>query len=280
MLKNWIRVFKNDNGAITDLTLDNENNGVNMAFPIVAAEDEIIIGKFYPFNNLELLVSTANTNASVMAIQYWATNEWVSAVDILDGTSSSGVSLGQSGGVQFSPITAKRWTRTVDTSDTSNTPPELQTETIYNLYFLKIKFSADLSAGTELKRIFYKFTDEQAMSGLDMELTKYKTTFGVTDWEQQIFTASKELLIDLKSRSLVQNEGQLLRLEDVYLPCAYRALAIIYFNLGDDYTDKRSEAFKMYNDLMKPDNFTVDLNANGQIDENEIDVTVRRLVRS
>lgn len=269
MLVNWVRVFTKDNTVYADKSFDNENESAEIDAAFVAAEDALYIGKVCPFNNFYSYIGTANTNSSTMSIEYWDSSQWRAAVDVIDGTSSSGKTLAQNGGVVFVPNKLYGWQMVEDTSDTVNAPSDLQDFTLYDLYWLRIKFSNDLSAGTTIKRLFYSFTTDQVINSIDKDATNYLTAFGQTSWEPQIFTATKEVLADLKARKILTNEGQLLSLDPIAEPAAYKTLALIYFNLGEDYNDKYEKALNMYNTLLRNDLFPIDQDNNAVLDPDE-----------
>lgn len=274
MLTNWIRVIRKDDSVYTDYSLLNDNESTSITTDIVASEDAIYIGKVYPFNNFYIWIDTANALTSSMSISYWNGKQWTNAVDILDGTSSSGKTLAQSGLVQFSPKSSDRWSKVDDTSTVSaNSPTDLNGFTIYGLYWLKITFTNDLTINSKIKRIFYLFTNQQTLEAIDSDVPNYLTSAFPTQnsFNRQLFTASKETLLYLKAKGILLNEGHILRIEDVYLSVAWRALSIIYFSLGKDYVDRRIEAIKMANESINIPKMTLDKNQDGFIQEQEID---------
>lgn len=280
MLHEWIRVITEDDTTYTDRSIDNGGSGSTLPLQLVAAEDAIYIGKQAPFNNFYYWASTVNTNSSTMSIQYWSNSSWNSAVDVLDGTALSGATLGRSGTVQFSPEINETWTRVTDTSETSNTPTELRSLTIYNLYWLKITVSADLSAGTTGKKIFYNFTDEQTVTSIDTDLARYKTALSISDLTDKILLATKEILTKMKANRFVFDEGQVLRLHDFYLPTAYQVLVILLQDLGEDFRPKRELYINKVNDFLKVENLSLDTNNNAFLEYQEYNVNQSRLVRT
>jgi len=81
--------------------------------------------------------STANT---VMSINYWAGNSWVSVGPLSDGTASGTVSLAQSGAITFTPVTHG-----------SEFLKEINDE--LGLYYYAISFDATLDAEVEVYNI-------------------------------------------------------------------------------------------------------------------------------
>ena len=280
MLYEYLRVFKEAGGVFTDLSLDNQEEAKTLT-PALGSSDYLYIGQYFPFNNLFFHIGdVANATSSSITIQYWDGTAWRSAVDILDATASSGVPLARSGVVQFSPDRDYGWQKVNDTTD-SNAPSELSTLTIYELYWIRVKFNSGMTAGTEIKEVSYAFTDTQELNNIDIEINSFYDSFasGKTDWIVEIITASKMLIVDLKRQGLVYNKGQVLRFDDVFLACTYKTLELIYMNLGPSYSDKRSDIRNLYIEALNIKRFTIDKDSDGYVDRNEINNSIKRLVR-
>lgn len=282
MLSQWIRVFFSDNGALTDKSIAAQD-GSGMAFPAVAAQDYIYVGQYFPFNNLFIEMSTTvNDEASILSCEYWDSRQWRSGVDFVDGTNVSGATLARSGVFQFSPNRNYSWQYVVDTSDPQGVPAELSTLSIYDLYWLRLKVSANLDAATVLKKISYAFTTNEAMRSIDPDIDKYLVPWGgatKTSWNEQIILASQHLVADLKGRQLIVGVGNLVRFDDISLAVAYRTNALIYSQLGAAFKDKYADAIKQYESLLNLKRFTIDKNNNAQVERNEVSQTVGSLIR-
>lgn len=277
MLFQYIRVLKSKNGTLTDLSIQNQNELVDVLCDLTVNQDLIYIGQRLPSNNLFFQSSVANDVTANMVIEYWDGSAWQDAVDILDATNG----LFNSGVVQFSPDRHHRWTYVNDTSDT-NAPSELSTVTIYNLYWLRIKFDATLKATTAVKRIVYSFTSSQQIDNYDTTINNYLTSFGPTktDWNDEIITSSIAVVADLKRNRAIFDKGQILDLSDVSVATDWKTLIHIYRNLGGDYEKKYEAAIKEYEkaiDLKCP---TLDQNLNAQVDMFETADNENRMVRS
>jgi hypothetical protein len=92
-------------------------------------------------------------------------------------------------------------------------------------------------------------------------------------------TASKQVVTHLKRLGLVVHPGQLMELEDVWLPTTYKALSLIYFNLGPAFNEKRLAVEKDFQESLNIRRYTFDTNADGRIQKREISGQVRRLIR-
>lgn len=279
MLYQWLRVLYSDNGVLTDYSIEAQNDTVPVA--MVAEEDYIYFGQYYPFNNVYIELDTANTNASVISVEYWNSKQFVPAVDILDATKVSGITLSRNGVIQFSPDIDNNWTQVRDTSK-QDAPAPLQTREMYDLYWARLKVSADLYAGTILKRVGYSFCTNAMLSGIDPEISQYLTPWGGSsklNWDEQIQLASLHLVADLRGRGIVIHPGNILRFDDVALATAYRTLAIIYGPLGQAFDSRRAQALEQYEKLLNVKRFTIDSNTDGSVDRSEINNTVGQMIR-
>lgn len=278
-MSQWIRVFFSDNGTLTDYSLESSNKQA-FSVPMVAAEDFIYVGQQFPFNNFHLEIGTANDQASNMTVQYWTNKEWLDMVDILDGSKSSGNTIAQDGVVQFSPDRQTTWSITSDTTEGTN-PPELTSIELYNLYWARIKVSTDLNASTTIKQIAYAFCTDEDLTALDPEINDFLTSWksGKTSWLEQIKVASRMVVSDLKSRSLILHSGNIIRFDDYNLPTAFRTLANIYSVLGENYKDRRDWAIERYKAELEIKRHTVDIDRDAVEDRGEVSNVVTRGIR-
>lgn len=263
-MSQWIRVIFNDNGTKTDYSLDSADEGATVTLPVIAAEDSLIIGQSFPFNNFLVETSTVNTSSSNLTVSYWTGSGWTTAVDLLDGSKSSGRTFGRTGVVQFSPDRNSAWTMVTDTSD-SSAPSELQGFEIYDMYWAKLTFSANFLISTAIKSISYAFTTDDILDSLDPEIERYQSSWETnkTSWVEQIKVASQMVVYDLKARGVVFNNGQIIKLEDFAIPTAFRTLMNIYGILGPSHEDRLKWASENYFKLMNQKNFSVDANGDG-----------------
>ena len=273
------RIIYDDNGTITDRSLESRGDG--FSFTAIAAEDSILIGQSFPFNSFYVDVSTANSNASVLSIEYWDNSTWSSAVDILDDTASSGVTLAQSGVVRFSIDRESGWSMVDDTSDEGSLGA-LNNATIYKQYWVRMKFSNDLSA-TTLSQIAYLFTNDDTRDGLDPNIDQYLTNWenGKTSWKEQILLASTQVVIDLKRNGMIRDVAQLMRIDrEIELLTAYKTLVIIYSGLGGDkFTQKKADTVLTYNDIISGVSLVIDQDNDGLMDKSEIQSKAGRPIR-
>ena len=284
MLYQWIRLLKaNDPGTLTDVSLRNQDETISEVMDTVpTGSSYLYIGQHFPFNNFFMQLDQPNAVQTTLQVQYWGGESvgWKDAVDVLDGTDTSGVPLAKSGVVQFSPNTTNSWQTVADTTN-GPTPTELTSVAIYNVYWIRIRWALALTATTSIKRLAYAFTQSQQLDNIDTTINQFLTSFGAakTDWNDQIMTASIQLVNDLKGRGLIISPGQILRFDDVSMACDYKALELIYSNLGPAYHEKMLNAETKYNRMSSLRRFTFDKDMNAFTDRGEIVNTVSRLVR-
>lgn len=279
MLHEYLRVLKYDGTTFSDLSLDNQNESTNLDLALTTT-DYIYLGQYFAFNNFFINLDTANASASILSLEYWNGSEWKSALDLLDGTSLSGVTLSQSGVVQFSPDRLYGWNRVSDTSETS-APTEMQSLTIYNMMWLRFKPTINIDALTDAFSISYAFTSSQQLNNHDIEINNYYDRFAVgkTDWNNEIVTASRYLVADLKRKNIVQDHAQILRFDDVSLACEWKTLEHIYNNMGKAYVEKRDDARTQYDKYISIRERSLDKNNDASLSMDELKGSIRNGIR-
>jgi len=283
----WIRIFYKDDTNIVDLSLKAQNDET-IPFDFVSAEDKLYIAQDLAFNNFFIQLDTPNAVQANMTIEVWEGKAWQPVVDIIDGTNTQAfpaqttpTPFSIDGVVQFVPNREEFW-RFVD--DTTDEPAAfgLQSDlTVYNKYWLRVGFDTDLTVGTIIKKIGYAFCDDRQLTAIDPEIDNFLTSWasGKTNWIEQILIASEHVVSDLKSRSLIEHQGEILRFEDISLATAYRTLALIYSKFGKGYETQRDDAMARYAELSAISRFSFDKNSDGQLDKGEFQGTTGTMVR-
>lgn len=281
MMANWIRFFHKDNATLIDYSLASQNKSENIVLPVVYTEDALFIGQYMPFNNIFFEVKVANDVTSAMQIYTHNGNQWEAVVDIIDETSTGGKTLAKSGVVQWTVNKNKNWQLTQDTTSGNQAPIELSSLTIYDMYWIKITFTASLKATTAIDRLTYKFTDESVLGALDPDLSQYMTSWSSskTDWLDQILVASERVWLDLKAAKIIKGPESIMRFDEIHLATAWKTLALIYSALGKEYTEKRDYAEKQYSDILNNLPITVDMSEDGHLNRNEISSSKAQVVR-
>lgn len=273
MLKEFFRIFRQD-ATLTDLSLANFDD--NQTIDISAGETCYIMQRF-PFNHLFFEIDSANTAEAAMNIQYWDGTAFRASVDKLDATMSGLSTLGKTGVFQFQRDNAYSWCRVIDTS--KNGPEELKDLTVYDMFASRLIFSGPVDC--KIKTIQYSFCTNDDLLMFDVEVNSYLDSFetGKTNWNKEIMTASKLLIMDLRARSMLDNYGQILMFDDFFAACAYKTLYLIYSNLGKGYEEKRNFAREEYNSLLAIKRVKIDLDNDGKMDARDLKGYVRTLER-
>lgn len=280
------RILFSDNGTLTDISanmVDYHSGTATIDYTLT--QDALYIGSELPFNSLYFIPSTVNSNAAVPSISYWNGTEWISMVDFIDETSSGGVTLAQSGHITWTPNKTKLWVRedTVDSLGTENITG-LGDVTIYDLFWLKITFSATLTNTTALSFVGPKFCNDNDLTGEHVLFgnSTFKSNYesGKTSWEREIILASRIMIADIIKKQVILSGEQLLDRRILIDACVSKTAELIFSALGDDYTDDRDNARSEYKSRLSLPNFKSDSNADGILDTNEsIGVTYGSLYR-
>ncbi len=267
------RVIFSDNGTLNDLSvnLNNYHSGTG-SVGIVAADDYLYIGSYYPFNSFYMAFDTANTQASTLSISYWDGNEWRAAVDVIDQTSG----FQQDGLITFSPNKANSGWVYEDTVNNSGSEEitGLGDITIYDRYWLRLSLSADLDAGTTIKWIMYKFiSDDELYSEYPVfNSASIKSAYesGKTTWEEQIVVASQLTVDELVKNGVIQSGDQLLDYSKLKSPTVAKVAEIIFNAFGDDYNDDRLKASEVFKQRIGKKVFNVDTNSDAALNRQEL----------
>lgn len=250
----------------TDLSVDVNNYLSSEAAFAYASSGYLYIGTEYPFNNLWFDVGTQNTDASTVDIDIWYGNAWVSAVDIIDQTSASGISLYQDGRIGFSTNRLKGWDPEQDSADVTG----LSGTYIYNMYWTRWNWSSDLAASTTLKYIGQKFSQDTDLYSLypDLNNSNLKLAFasGKTDWNDQHYTAAEKIVRDLKHRNIIRFREQILDYEIYREASVHKVAEIIYKGLGQAFANNRDQARNDYMQAMDLAFPRVDLDGSGNVE--------------
>lgn len=266
------RIIFSDNGSLVEITNEiAEYFTGSYVLPFVTAEDYLYCGSFFPFNHKWVKVDVANTNVSSLQVDHWDGKEWKACVDIIDQTKVSGVALAQDGIISWVPEKKNSWDRE-DTNNEGQTVTGLTSLNIYDLYWVRMKWSADLSVTTAIKYFGYKFATD-AMLGAeypDLNNSTARTAFnqgiaGKNDWEEQHVVAAEAIITDLKVTNTIVHPGQILDWDVFTKAAVHKCAQIIYNSFGDDYKDNRDQAQKLYDKEMANSFKRLDWVADGKL---------------
>lgn len=265
------RIILSKNGTLTDfsVTLSDPLNGSALT-DIVAAQDAIYLGSDMPFNHRWVEINSVNAIASVITVQLWDGSAWRNAVDVMDQTALSGKSLAQSGLISWTPNQRSfAWTREFSTEDID----ELDSLVIYDLYWVKLTFSANLTGTTNLKFVGHKFSKDVDLFAQYPDLRDPQVIkafkFGKTDWADQTFLAAEYIIQDLREKGVIWGKNQILNPVIFKNASVHKTAEIIYSGFGDDYADNRDEAARQFKKSLENRTYEVDTNANAYLDDAE-----------
>jgi len=273
------RVLFSDDGTLTDWSLPLNNfRDDSKVMAYVASEDYLYIGSEWPFNHRYFDVSVANDQASIASVEYWDGNEWVEMVDILDRTAVGGVSLAQSGIIQWTPdIDETSWAREQESEDITG----LSGTKIYDFWWVRLKWSVTLANTTALNYIGHKFAEDSELFDHypDLRHSNLMVAFeaGKADWNEQHFSAAEMLLDDLRRRSIIVSPSQVLDYELFRKPAIHKVAELIYTGL--QYYDAQERADKRYEKSMAKKYWNIDVDGNARVTESEKTISSSYLTR-
>lgn len=263
------RIIWKDNTTLKDMSNElNDLSAGSYTIPFNASEDAIYIGSDLPFNHRYFYIQTVNDQAASISVSIWSGSEWVAAVDVQDETSVSGVSLAQSGIISWATDKDSFW----DYEDTSENISDLSTLKIYNLYWVKITFSANLKSTLALKYIGHKFAKDADLVPLgysDLNTSDIKTAFesGKTTWDDQHIAAGEQIVRYLQQKHLTRSANQIFDWRVFNEPAVHKLAEIIYSSFGEDYEERRKLAeSKFFKSINTGGIYRLDRNADGHAD--------------
>lgn len=283
MLLQSSRIIFSDNGSLLDLSvLLNDYLTGSAVVPIVAADDALYIAGDFPFNHRYFDVSVANDQASAVTVETWDGKEWQACVDVFDQTSIGGVTLAQSGFISWVPERQRSWVKD-DTNYNGKTITGLSGVTIYDLYWVRIKFSADLKATTALKYVGHRFSRDLDLYSFhpDLQNTKVKTMFqaGKTTWDDQHYEAAQVIIRDLKSKNIALSENQILEWSKFREASCHACAEIVWRAFGKDFYPNADDAHKRYLEAFNAGIIGLDVNNNARTDSVERTIKTGQLYR-
>lgn len=270
------RIIYSDNGVLSDLSVNlNDYKAGTEAVTVTASEDCIFIGSEFPFNHRYISIDgVGNAQASVVSVELWDGRNFNPAVDIIDQTAVAGATLSKSGHISW--VMDKDnigWVRDDTTrSNGSESITGLGTLTIYDLYWAKLSFSADLDA------VSFKFSGQRFSDDVDLAtyypellLTNTLCSFEAskTNWDDQHFEAASIVARDLRRKGVVFSVNQILDWEILKEAAVHKVAEVVFNAFGDDFRDNRNQARIDYQSSLDIDLFNVDRNMNTRIDPNE-----------
>jgi hypothetical protein len=265
------RVIWKDNTTLKDMSLELNNlSSGNYTVALNSAQDNIYIGSDLPFNHRHFIVNSANAVSSVVSVEIWDGSAWVDAVDVLDQTSVDGATLAQSGIISWATERTSGWSKEETTEDIS----DLSTLKIYDMYWVKLTFTASFTSTTSLSYIGHKFAtdDDLGIYGYpELNSASMKAAYetGKLTWEEQHVAAAEQVVRYLRKKAVIQSRNQIFDWEQFNEAATHKLAELIYFSFGDDYEERRKAAENKYYAAMNLGIFQVDRNITGRLEPEE-----------
>lgn len=229
----------------------------------------VYIGSIAPFNNLWFELGTVNAVTATPSVYIWHNGAWVAAVDVVDETRG----LFASGRLSWNTDKDKGWSK----EQTSESVTGITSFKIYNKYWVRLSWSATLTAGTTLKYIGQKFATDDILYSHYPDLnnsdirTGYET--GKTTWDEQHFMAVDHIVRELKRRNIIQSRSQIMDWTLFSDAACHRVAMIVYQAFGAPYKDQLTAATAAFNAAMDIGNFNIDLDNTGSLSPAEMGVS-------
>lgn len=264
------RVFFADNGTFNDVSVDvSRASEGSFVMPYVSAEDYLYVASFLPFNHKHFDISSPNALSSTLSVDLWDGKDWVSAVDIIDQSELSGVSLAQDGIIRFTLNRLDVWQREQDSDDVTGIP-DLG---VYDMYWMRFKWGSDLTSTTAIKFIGSKFSKDSDLYQYypDLNKTALQSAFesGKTDWEDQHYMAAERILTDLRKRAAILSADQIIDYELFREASVHKTAELIFQGLGKAYVDLKSEARKEYEKSIDIEFLRIDRDGDTRLGDSE-----------
>lgn len=258
------KVIWKDNETLRDLSLTlSDFNGEGKVIDIVAADDKLYLGSDYAFNHRFIHLSVVSTATAVIsAIEIWTGTAWAAVAEIFDDTQVAGKTFARSGIVGWTPARDSVWATEGSTEDI----PELSTLKIYDKKWVRITFSADLSALTKIQYVGHRFADDNALAARypDLINTDLLTAFkaGKTTWIEQHVLAAEELIRDMKKDLDIWSENQILDWQLFQDAAVHKVATYAFTAFGRDFVDNLDTAEAAYAKAKNKRIFNIDKNNN------------------
>jgi hypothetical protein len=256
------RIFYSDNGILRDFSVNlNKYDEIESEFHYIPGEDYIYIGSRLPFNSLYFKVTHKNTRPANMYVEVFDGQDWEFVNELIDETGA----FAKSGYITFTPDRDTGWAME-DTSGGGDNIPGLETLKIYDKYWMRISFDAELSNHVCLSWIGHIFADDADLGSEYPDLTKQsvKAAFkpGKQNWEEQLVRASEVIIEDLMINRNILDSSQILDRYDYRSACIQKCAEIIFNAFGDDFVDQKQRAREEYQRRLSIPTKKIDTNAN------------------
>lgn len=264
------RIIQKSVSTLTDrsIALSNLLAGLSANVVYLTASDYLYIGSDLPFNHRYFHVGTVNAVAASATACIWDGSAWSDAVDVIDQTAVSGAPLAQNGILSWTIDRNKSWG--LEETTENMTDSGLESLKIYNMYWARIKFSANLTSGLTLKYVGHRFSTDNDLRGHYPDLVRSNVLdafkSGKTDWNEQHVLAAEEIARDLRKKMVLVNANQILDWESFSTASVHKVAEIAYKAFGKDFETRAETARDDYEAALDLVFFPVDTNKDGRLD--------------
>ncbi len=268
--KNYV-IFS-DNGTLIDISREvNTITAGSRVFNYTTAEDYLYIGGDMPFNHRYFqLTSAVNAVDATCSVEVWDGSAWNAVAYTLDETqSTTGKSLSGNGLISWVPDRNKSW----GLEQTTENIAALSTLKIYDMYWVRLSWSATLTNTTALFYIGHKFSSDADLAERYPDLIRTDVldafTTSKTTWNTQAVLAAEEIVQDLRRRRIVKSRNQILNVDQFNNASVHKTAQIIYNSFGAGMETARSNARSEYKTAMDLMVFDVDTTGDARLDQIE-----------
>jgi hypothetical protein len=279
------RIIFDSSGTEKDLSADLNDfrSGISVV-PFLTATDFIYVGSILPFNHRFIEVTTTNDSTSTVKVEIWYANAWHEAVDVVDRTSASVLipgdpdaipdpipdetricSLAKSGIISWSTDRLKGWDIEQDSDDVTG----ISKAGMYDMYWMRFSWNANLKATTALGFIGHKFSTDNDLVAYypDMAQSSLLTSFeaGKTTWDEQHYGAAEIIVRDLISKQVIASANQVIQWEDYIDASCHKVAEMVYIGLGRAFDENRKMARAQYDAAMNRKHNGLDLDGDGKL---------------
>lgn len=242
--------------------------------------DYLYIGCELPFSYKYFDVTSANNQAATLSVHFWTGSGWLAAKDIVDETAINGAPLARAGQISWTQdIDNIQWTAQRKSQEVTG----ITVDNIYNLYWLRLSWSASFKNTTELQYIGFCFSSDEALVSFYPDLSnndlRHAFANGKANWREQHLLAGEAIIRDLKRRKILWRPEQVMAPELFREASCHKCAEIIYGGLGQAYAAVRTQAAERYKDAINIAIFEVDANESGTLDPGESRLSTSYLTR-
>lgn len=259
-----LTVFHDANGVFSDLSYNSfDYSRDSFSLTLTNPTSYLYIGFYKPINSVYIHLTTANTNAATLIMQYWNGSSWTSLSNAHDDTKG----LTRSGYIM--------WDRnqTNDTEYTVNSTSK---------FWVRFQPSVTTSAMT-VEGINLIFADDQDLKMEVPEITDTNHLAGKTSHILTHVAVKNQIIQELRNKDYYkvnQTTGvkenltawDILDLNQIKQAAVFLALSKIYFNFSDsdDKYQKKSDWYAdKYVKAMAVARLSIDDDNDGQLDDHE-----------